>query len=165
MCAEQCIDRVGLWILENPPHEHLPLGRSSAFSFWQVTSSHTWTVFRAQMETSAMAAGLMSPQDNGVAGGGGVRRTMSFSIGLSVYLSICLSVYPFICLCVALCVASRLVPGANTSLVQYANELDRGQRVRTQTGGRITAQWSIFLCASVNPHLALLPLWRRFARL
>lgn len=42
--------------------------------------------------------------------------------------------------------ASRLVRSANTSLVQYANELALGQRVRAQTGGRIIAQWCIFLC-------------------
>lgn len=37
--------------------------------FWQVTGTHTWTCTHAQMEASAVAAGVMSPQDSGVARG------------------------------------------------------------------------------------------------
>ncbi len=37
--------------------------------FWQVTGTHTWTCIRAQMEASAVAAGVTSPQDGGVARG------------------------------------------------------------------------------------------------
>lgn len=64
------------------------------------------------------------------------------SICLSSYLSQSHPLY----LCVLPVCASRLVRSANTSLVQYANELALGQRVRAQTGGRIIAQWCIVLC-------------------
>lgn len=68
---------VCIWILESLP---VSVFLWEMWLFWQVTGTHTWTCIRAQMEASTVAAGVMSPQDSGVARGeqGGRCPALSF---------------------------------------------------------------------------------------
>lgn len=87
-----------------------------------------------------------------------ISSTSAYLLYLCVCLSVCLSFgvcrsvlicMSFICVWLTVC-ASRLVHSANTSLVQYANELAQGQRVRAQTGDRIIAQLCLIVCVCVR---------------